>query len=52
MGLLDEVHIDLVPLLLGKGIRLFEQIQAPVELLVTAASGTPHVTHLTYRVLK
>ena len=49
LGLLDEIHIDLVPLLLGKGIRLFEQINAPVELLVTEASGNPHVTHLTYR---
>jgi dihydrofolate reductase len=52
LGLLDEIHIDLVPLLLGKGIRLFEQIEAPIELLVTAASGSPHVTHLTYRVIK
>ena len=52
LGLLDEIHIDLVPLLLGRGVRLFEQIEAPMELLVTAVSGTPHVTHLTYRMIR
>jgi len=52
LGLLDEIHIDLVPLLLGRGVRLFEQIEAPMELLVTAVSGTPHVTHLTYRLIR
>lgn len=52
LGLLDEIHIDLVPLLLGKGVRLFDQIEAPIELVVRSASGKPHVTHLTYRILK
>jgi dihydrofolate reductase len=52
LGLLDEVHVDLVPLLLGKGVRLFDEMDAPLELLVTDASGNPHVTHLTYRVLR
>ena len=51
LGLLDEVHIDLVPLLLGKGVRLFD-LEAPVELVVTAASGNRHVTHLTYRLVR
>jgi hypothetical protein len=37
---------------LGKGIRLFEKIDSPLELLVREASGKPHVTHLTFRVLK
>ena len=27
-GLLDELHIDLVPVVLGAGIRLFEQLGA------------------------
>jgi dihydrofolate reductase len=32
-GLLDEIHIDLVPLLLGAGIRLFDHLAAsPIEL--------------------
>jgi dihydrofolate reductase len=52
LGLLDEIHVDLVPLILGKGIRLFEQIEAPIELVVAAVSGNPHVTHLTYRVVR
>ena len=52
LGLLDAIHIDLVPVVLGRGIRLFDHLTRPVELLVTEASGNPHVTHLTYRVIK
>ena len=52
LGLLDAIHIDLVPVVLGRGIRLFDQLTGPVELLVTEASGNPHVTHITYRVIK
>jgi dihydrofolate reductase len=52
-GLLDEVHINLVPVLLGGGVRLFEHLgTTPIELespRVIEASG---VTHLTFRVLK
>jgi dihydrofolate reductase len=52
LGLLDAIHIDLVPVVLGRGIRLFDHLTKPVELLVTEASGNPHVTHLTYWVIK
>jgi dihydrofolate reductase len=52
LGLLDEIHLDLVPVVLGGGIRLFEDRRAPVHLEITAASGTPTVTHLTYRVVR
>jgi dihydrofolate reductase len=52
LGLLDAIHIDLVPVVLGRGIRLFDHLTKPVELLVTEASGNPHVTHITYRVIK
>lgn len=52
LGLLDEIHIDLVPVVLGGGVRLFEAGRVPVHLEVTAASGTPTVTHLTYRVVR
>ena len=52
LGLLDAIHIDLTPVVLGRGIRLFERLSGPVELLVTQASGNPHVTHLTYQVIK
>jgi dihydrofolate reductase len=52
LGLLDAIHIDLVPVVLGGGIRLFDHLTTPIELLVTEASGNPHVSHLTYRVIK
>jgi len=53
LGLLDEIHIDLVPVLLGQGVRLFEYIGIePVELERVAVSGSPSVTHLTFRVVK
>ncbi|MBM0276848.1 dihydrofolate reductase family protein [Micromonospora tarensis] len=51
-GLLDEVHVDLVPVLLGAGIPLFAELKiAPVQLdgpfRVVEGDG---VTHLAYRV--
>ena len=52
LGLLDAIHIDLVPVVLGRGVRLFDHLTKPIELLVTEASGNPHVTHLTYRVIR
>jgi len=51
--LLDEIHIDLVPVLLGDGIRLFDHLGAvPVELESTSVIEAPGVTHLTFRVVK
>jgi dihydrofolate reductase len=52
LGLLDAIHIDLVPVVLGNGIRLFDHLTKPIELLVTEALGNPHVTHITYQVIK
>ena len=52
-GLLDEVHVDLVPVLLGDGVRLFEHLGAgPVELESTRVIEGSGVTHLTFRVVK
>jgi dihydrofolate reductase len=51
-GLLDEIWIDLVPVLLGGGTAFFDELQvAPVELEgpVSVVEGTG-VTHLRYRV--
>ncbi|MEH1165289.1 dihydrofolate reductase family protein [Micromonospora sp. CPCC 205539] len=51
-GLLDEVHVDLVPVLLGAGIPLFADLKiAPVQLdgPFRVVEGTG-VTHLAYRV--
>jgi dihydrofolate reductase len=52
-GLLDELHVDLVPALLGDGVRLFERLGAgPIELESTRVIEGAGVTHLTFRVVK
>jgi dihydrofolate reductase len=52
-GLLDEIQIDLVPVLLGGGVRLFEHLgAAPIELESTGVIATPGVTHLKFRIVK
>jgi dihydrofolate reductase len=52
-GLLDEIHVDLVPVLLGGGVRLFEHLgPEPIELESTRVIEAPGVTHLTFRVVK
>jgi len=46
-GLVDALNIQLVPVLLGRGTRLFENIGTDhVELHRTRLIGTPSVTHL------
>ena len=52
LGLLDAIHIDLAPVVLGRGIRLFDHLTSPVEFLITEASGNTHVTHITYQVIR
>lgn len=52
-GLLDEIHVDLVPVLLGGGVRLFERLgRTPIELERTRVIEAPGVTHLTFRVVE
>jgi dihydrofolate reductase len=52
-GLLDELQIHLAPVLLGDGIRLFEQMgPEDVELEGTRVIDSPLVTHLRFRVVK
>ncbi len=52
-GLLDEVHINLVPVLLGGGVRLFEHLgTTPIKLESTRVIEAPGVTHLSFRVVK
>ena len=52
LGLIDEIWIDLVPVLLGSGVPFFEELKAaPIlldvpDLLVEGS----RVTHLRYRV--
>lgn len=48
-GFLDEIHIDLVPFLLGDGVRLFEHLKvAPIPLEDPQVSVGKGVLHLTY----
>jgi dihydrofolate reductase len=52
-GLLDEIQIDLAPVLLGAGVRLFEHLGVePFDLEITRVVEAPGVTHLRYRVVK
>lgn len=52
-GLLDEIGIDLVPVLLGRGIRLFDNLDdMPLELESTSVSEDVGVIHLRFRVVK
>ncbi|MET0965676.1 MAG: dihydrofolate reductase family protein, partial [Nakamurella sp.] len=51
-GLLDEVQINLVPVLLGRGVRMFDQVAADhVELERTRVIEGGSVTHLRFRVI-
>ena len=52
-GLMDEIHVDVVPLLLGNGVRLFDHLGvAPIELESIRVVEAPDVTHLGFRVVK
>ena len=51
--LVDEIHIDVAPVLLGKGVRLFDQLGAePIELENIRTIAAPGVTHLGFRIIK
>lgn len=51
-GLLDEVHVDLVPVLLGGGVRLFDHLgNGQVVLEKTEVIEAPDVVHMTFRVV-
>jgi dihydrofolate reductase len=50
-GLLDELYLDLVPVLLGSGIRLFDDLgTGRIELERTRVVAGSGVTHLHFRV--
>jgi dihydrofolate reductase len=49
-GVLDELQIHQVPVLLGRGRRLFEVLSSRVELQVVRVVDTPEATHIRYRV--
>jgi len=50
-GLLDEIQVHVAPVLLGGGVRLFDDHDGePVRLEPTRALSSPAVTHLRFRV--
>lgn len=52
-GLLDEIRIHVVPLLLGGGVRLFDDPSIEqIELEKTRVIDSPGVTHLRFRVAR
>jgi dihydrofolate reductase len=52
-GLVDEIIVHIVPVLLGAGSRLFDEIGSqPIELEQVRVIPSPQVTHIYYRVLK
>ena len=51
-GLVDEMQIHVAPLMLGGGIRLFDNLNdAQIELEQTRVVESPAVTHLKFRVV-
>ena len=52
-GLLDEMQIHLVPILIGDGTRLFEDLDPEgIELRRTSTIETPGATHFRFEVVK
>lgn len=50
-GLMDEIHVDLAPVLLGGGVRLFENLgDGSIGLKIKRVVEAPGVTHLHFRV--
>lgn len=52
-GAVDELNLHVAPILLGRGLRLFDSLDpSSVTLVPEAAEGSSRVTHLRYRVAR
>ena len=52
-GLVDEIGIDLIPVLLGQGVRYFDHLGPhPIELEQIELTEAPGVTHMRFKVKK
>jgi dihydrofolate reductase len=50
-GVLDELQIHQVPVLFGRGRRLFEMLPGRIELEIARVIDTPEATHIRYRIV-
>ena len=50
-GLLDEIQVHVAPVLLGSGVRLFEDA-SPAGLEITRVVAGPLATHIRYRIAR
>ena len=48
-GLVDEMTLNVAPMILGGGERLFEASTSPREVELVGAVDAPDATHLRYR---
>jgi dihydrofolate reductase len=52
-GLMDEVAVDLVPFLLGGGVRLFDRVGSrPIDMRIASVTEGTGVTHIQYGIAK
>jgi dihydrofolate reductase len=51
-GLVDEVQVHIAPVLLGGGVRLFDNLGTDVKVEPDRVIESPNVTHVRYRVPK
>jgi hypothetical protein len=50
---LDDIYLDVAPLLLGKGVRLFDHLDVdPIGLERIRIVKAPGVTHIGFRIVK
>src|SRR5690606_22442986 len=49
-GVADELQIHHIPVLLGAGKRLFDELPSAIELDIVRVIDTPEATHIRYRV--
>jgi len=52
-GLVDEITVDVAPILIGGGVSMFDHLgTGPINLECVRNVQTQHVTHLAFRVIK
>jgi dihydrofolate reductase len=52
LGLVDEIHVHLIPVLVGGGTPLFGTLDSSITLERIQALVTPPATHITFRVIR